>query len=148
MYPILFNYRHSLELALKGILLDAQRVLDDPTVIPKSHSLVDLWRKVRPLLEKIEPGGEAELTLVDRYIRRFNELDPQSFTHRYPVDNKEKPTVKKELPLMNLRQVEEVVGRLSGFLDAAAMQASVILDQKRETDDYAPPGIPTLNLEL
>jgi HEPN domain-containing protein len=84
VYPILFNYRQYIELALKGILRDARLLLDEPGGVPPTHNLLDLWREVRPLLLRVEPNAEADLKPTDEYFDRFARLDPTSFRFRYP----------------------------------------------------------------
>ena len=69
-YPILFNYRHSLELYLKAIM-PAQH----------NHRLDVLASHLRPLLTGQYPPDQIEI-LIQR-IEEFHQMDPSSTVFRY-----------------------------------------------------------------
>lgn len=71
-YPILFCYRHALELYLKAL-------------IPKGrhgHRLSDLAQSLKPHIEGRYPADQVAW-LLDR-ISEFDRLDPKSTVFRYP----------------------------------------------------------------
>jgi hypothetical protein len=88
VFPIIFNYRQYLELAIKYLV-----AIYGPTVGVKaiwdSHNLKDLWAA---LLEVLHGYGVGEVggvdTVVGELVSEFARVDPGSFAYRYPVDNK------------------------------------------------------------
>ncbi len=70
-YPILFCYRHGLEVSLKSLVPGA----------PRQHGLADLWAALQPRLVGHYPAGQLAW-LGDR-IAEFEQLDPRSTAFRY-----------------------------------------------------------------
>lgn len=71
-YPILFCYRHALELYLKALMPNKRH----------GHRLDDLARSLRPYIENRYPTDQVSW-LLDR-IAEFDRLDPKSTVFRYP----------------------------------------------------------------
>ncbi len=66
VYPIIFSYRHFIELTLKEVIRNATRLLDKPVAIPSTHNLSALWETAEPLLREIEPETAPFLTPLRR----------------------------------------------------------------------------------
>ncbi len=94
VYPVIFLYRHFMELELKYVLMTYGRHFDKEADW-KSHSLVDLWAKVRPIIETagggINDGGANDA--VEACVREMSTADPMSFSFRYPVEKGGRPMV-------------------------------------------------------
>lgn len=134
VFPVLANYRHYIELALKGIICDCRALLTEPEKVDYTHGIDALWQTTKDLLSHIEPNGnKQDIKNVGDCLKRFHDLDPTSQEARYPVDRNNNPTL-AGLSHVNLRQLRDVVERLSGFLDGVAMSVSVSLDHKGEMD--------------
>lgn len=82
IYPIMFLYRHYLELRLKETI-----VLGRPgqSGIPGHHDLLRLWEDARPVLGGLENRGFLTLDEADALVREFIEVDRQSQVFRYPM---------------------------------------------------------------
>lgn len=89
----------------------------------------------RPLLLRVEPGDKQDLKSVEQCILRFAEVDPTSEAFRYPVTREGGPSLPEDLFNINLRQVRDVVERMSGFFDAVATQLSAYLDYKWDAEE-------------
>lgn len=138
--PIMFLYRHYLELKLKELIIRLDRwhgVADDftrsrlrrtpvPFCVPK-HGLRKSWRKVRSLLEQMSDEflscGVLE-EFVTRYdeiearVREFDRLDSSSMMFRYPTST---GGVRYRVRLPDraaLNRVKTVVEGISSDLDA------------------------------
>lgn len=92
VYPIVFCYRHFLELTLKAMLEEYGSMGN----VPRNwshHRLEDLWRDYRTLLRNLgsdhpeEQGTDA----VEHCIAEFAKIDPFSETFRYPSSRKGQP---------------------------------------------------------
>jgi hypothetical protein len=111
--PIVYLYRHSVELYLKGIILQGDRILfgrADATSSGLTECNGGRWRfkkkprgknehRLVPLLEGVErilhslqwswPPDDlpdrAGLQAISRWIHEIDELDPGSVTFRYPI---------------------------------------------------------------
>lgn len=86
IFPIIFNYRQFLELSLKyQLATHGPKVGIGPNW--KSHKLEVLWSEFREMLEKFgTPDPDEVDPVVGKIILEFAKIDPDSFSHRYPVD--------------------------------------------------------------
>lgn len=134
VFPVLANYRQYIELSLKSIIRDARLLLEEPGEVPFTHSLESLWGTTTGLLSRIEPrADQRDIRNVGECLKRFHDLDPTSQETSYPIDRQGNSTL-AGLRNVNLRQVREVVERLSSFIDAVSMTLSVNLDHKAEME--------------
>lgn len=125
--PLIYLYRHYIELRLKSLLLDAGELLDDPQQVPPAHYLVTLWHRVRSLLLKVDRSSEGPwLERADAVIHQFDALDDGSFSFRYPVDKDNNASFDTPLRICPA-VVKRVVDELSIVLEGASAQV----------DDYA-----------
>ncbi|MCQ4190728.1 hypothetical protein [Methylocystis suflitae] len=124
VYPVIFLYRHFMELELKYVLVTYGRHFDEEADW-KSHSLTDLWAKVRPIIETAADGTDDGGTndAVEACIREMSAADPMSFSFRYPVEKGGKPMVLAfdTVDLGNLRRTMRKIANyftgLDGLLD-------------------------------
>ncbi|MCL1119092.1 hypothetical protein N7V09_18820 [Shewanella seohaensis] len=121
IFPIVFLYRHYVEIRLKSLLHDGNRLLDREHKQKSEHQLSKLWPKVRSILDELWPNEEGEdLKAMDSLIAQFEEVDPRSTTFRYPKDFDGNNSLKLDVPRVNLRNLAEVVGAMSIILEGAA----------------------------
>ena len=130
IYPMVFLYRHYLELRLKQVIILGQKLLDEPIIIQakilEKHWLEELWKPCREILEKLEETGcwpkepVDKLDSVGRLIKEFHAKDPDAINFRYPVTKKSKggqPTL-PHLNRMSVRNLYKVIQRLDSFFAA------------------------------
>jgi len=143
VFPIVFLYRHYLELRLKQVINDGQKLLDQPINIQETilerHDLIELWRPCRKILEKLGkmnfwPEDPAEkLDDVERLIKEFAGLDRESMSFRYPVTKKNKgslPTL-PNLDRIGIRNLHEVMQRLDSYFVAQVTGIDFYLQESK-----------------
>ncbi|RYD03839.1 hypothetical protein N752_17275 [Desulforamulus aquiferis] len=109
IYPIVFLYRQFIELKLKEIIKDGSQLIENPKEIPMHHSILNLWKDCRHILERVWPDGpKDDLEAVEKCICEFSEIDPRSMSFRYPVDTKGNPSLPSHLSHINIRNLGEV----------------------------------------
>jgi hypothetical protein len=135
IYPIIFLYRHHVELAMKMTIRYGTRLLDGvETAPPRSHGLKKLWRQCRVVIRRYareagEPPPRDEFSAVERCLDQIVAVDPESYTARYP----EEP-LPENLTNVGLRNLRDAVARVSAFFDAVTTQFSVDFDRKMEME--------------
>ncbi len=100
-YPVVFLYRHSLELYMKAVILTAAPMLKMRNSVEtnrdkllNTHSLDSLRRKIEQVFEAYEWdwdfGTPHFRTLEDfrNIISELHEVDKGSYVFRYPLDTK------------------------------------------------------------
>jgi len=134
VYPTVFLYRQYIELRLKELIRDGNRLLDSPEALPQHHRLDQLWEQCRRILEQVWPEEPAEdLDAVEECIHQFSQVDPTSTAFRYPTDRNGKRSL-PGLRHINLRNLSEVMARIGTLLDGASTGISVALDYKHDME--------------
>lgn len=103
IYPLFFNYRHSIESYLKAIFFNHGERTDDARsqYLRSGHKLKELWLKIKGTLQigKDHVGSSVDLDAVEYYINEIDQFDPYSMVMRYPIDKKLDSNKLKPLPL-------------------------------------------------
>jgi hypothetical protein len=115
VYPILFCYRHALELAMKWIVGQYGRYADVAAEDHLHHDLWKLWAVCKKVIVDVGSDGEnEELLAVEQVVKDFHDLDKGSFSFRYSRDRN---GMTIQLPnmtfdLSNIKNVMEAVNNL------------------------------------
>ncbi|WP_195972438.1 hypothetical protein [Clostridium thermobutyricum] len=92
LMPIMFNYRHYIELILKNICYCH---MDDGEynnfIRKKGHNLKQIWNRSKKFLVQILK--EEDLFDIETIINIFNLLDRDSLAFRYEFTKKSKPSI-------------------------------------------------------
>jgi hypothetical protein len=100
--PVLFLYRHSLELYLKALVYRAAvvSIAEEELLLAvprlwREHSLVRLLQMISPLLHSrhFHLWDEELEEKVGRVVRRLDGVDPGSYAFRYPVTSSGRPSL-------------------------------------------------------
>lgn len=119
--PIIYMYRHYIELRLKDIIRLGQYLVNQTQQIPAHHDLQNLWSMARKLIQQIEldNGEDRTLDVVECHIHEFAGIDRKSLTFRYPV-SKDGRTTEVPFDVINIANLKTVMEKLSSFLEAAS----------------------------
>ncbi|MBX9660626.1 MAG: hypothetical protein K2X00_18885 [Nitrospiraceae bacterium] len=134
VYPVLFLYRQYLELQIKDLILQGRRIKEISGDFPKHHHIGNLWEMCHKLLSEISPGESVvELREITRLIAEFSAVDPSSMAFRYPHDKDGNPSL-PGITHINLRNVRDVIGKISIILMGASAQLGEYLSFKHEME--------------
>jgi hypothetical protein len=138
IYPIVFLYRHYIELSLKDIIFLCRRLKQEGSGFPQHHNLGTLWDEAKQLLsDHYGSDTPEEMKNLDGCIDDFATHDPNSFAFRYPWDKKGNRTL-QDLRHINLRNLFETMERVGSFLDCMIIDLSERLQacNEMESDGY------------
>ncbi|MCY3731169.1 MAG: hypothetical protein OXF98_07485 [Rhodospirillaceae bacterium] len=127
VFPIIFNYRHFLEISLATY---GQAVGIAPNW--RSHDLATLWGSVLEMLDRygtVDPD-EAD-PVVGEIILEFAKIDPNSYAYRYPVDRQGRLLSVPQGDL-HLPTLADVMNGVSGYFDGC----DAYLNNLQSTGDY------------
>jgi hypothetical protein len=148
-YPVLFLYRHHIELMLKNLIFasDHEAVRSVTSASPlterehealqkgrPAHSLQRLWDQLRPKLEALGDGvvDRKQMAGVNAYIRQLNEIDPDSTGGRYAtgINDTRDRLLKGRTPgiEIDLQDFGLAMERLSKYLDGIDMYLGAIIE--------------------
>ena len=119
VYPIVFCYRHSLELTLKDIL---SKYGDYAGERPnwRAHKLSEMWLSVQRVFAHFGVDVDADsLRAVENCIKEMESVDVSATTFRYAVDTSGDPIELKLLGI-DLLQAHRVMKSLQTYLECAA----------------------------
>ena len=151
VYPVMFLYRHYLEIMLKQLLWEFRslhlylekypRSMEDNTGSEKDdpilkHDLMRIWKELRKLIEKAWRDEEdlSFLADVELRVREFHAIDQGSFAFRYPVNKANTPIFQfnQRITRVNVLQVKKVIDaittRFGGALDKLDDQRKTLRD--------------------
>ncbi len=140
--PIVFLYRHYIELCLKYITSEGKALLDEgeneKAQKKETHSLRKLWQECKTILDAIgiEHGMYAEKDIVesvDAIIIELADKDDRSDGFRYPFDLKSNVTL-HGLEVINVRNLKEIMARVALFFDTESIAISELLKNRRDYD--------------
>jgi hypothetical protein len=127
VYPIVFLYRHNVELQLKRLIpigaLLVNRAISkaDCKLLQKSHHLDELWALFEPILRTTVSGSfgikSSDIDGIGSYIRQLHEIDRGSYSARYALTPDGQPSIDNvRHPALNIGVIAECMERLTGYL--------------------------------
>jgi hypothetical protein len=139
-YPIVFLYRHALELNLKNIIYWAVRLCHLKNIeaidlrLYNRHELTELAQLSSDLLLKLFPAGPGIPKLTKRIIttaKEFDEIDPVSFSFRYPIDKEGNYSTKKHR-VVNILSIHKNMDCLLSDLETVNFGLDIETDKAQE----------------
>jgi len=141
VYPIVYLYRHHIELTLKSII-NVACFLIDYTLTEKDldtlrhHDLAKLWTLARPLLNPTcELGGSPalpsdDLEGIDSYILQLHKHDPDGQRFRYATRKAKRLPSLPQLNHINIRDFGIALEKLADYLDGLDMWFGDLVEAK------------------
>ncbi|KAA6333218.1 hypothetical protein EZS27_018345 [termite gut metagenome] len=97
IYPILYNFRHYLELIIKDSLRKFKIANAEISInqlgYKKEHNLLSLWNELKPYIN--DPNSD-DCIAFEKLINEIHNIDPDSFNFRYSYKGKKKSDDKCE----------------------------------------------------
>lgn len=139
IYPLIFLYRHSVELWLKNILLGCSRLLGQRANVQTIHHLNDLWNEISQRISEIEKENLAILTSEEREfldrvhlkLRSIQDFDKNSTVCRYPVDKKEEIHL-SDVQRLHVGEISDYFRKMLDDLEGFAAWIDSLVDAKHE----------------
>ncbi len=142
--PILFLYRHYLELLMKDLVIEGKRVLGQPDAsIPIGHKISWLWDELKPILLQIhirpDLVNKEELEAVEACIKEFAQVDNHSMSFRYPFNKDgtsflDENSLLASLHYIDLSHLAENMEKIDGFLKTYDMLIITYENRKKHAE--------------
>jgi hypothetical protein len=133
VFPIVFLYRHYLELRLKQLMPVSARLLSLDPNFRQKHGLVEVWRHLRPRIEKVWANSKEKNDAIEEKLIELEKWDPKSDAFRYPVDTAGERNL-QGLQYVNVRHLRDVVAGVAAVLDGIAIGMDEMADLKAEME--------------
>jgi len=136
VFPIVFLYRHYIELRLKEIINNGYLLLniknDNQIHYMKEHNIDKLWNETKNIIRKaLQDQAKHYVEALNKLIKEYSKIDPGSYCFRYPIDTKGVP-LKFDISHINLRNLSEVIEGMANLLDEVSIGISENLGFKSE----------------
>jgi hypothetical protein len=142
IFPIVYLYRHHIELVLKRLLVVASSVVDRQLTNAElwhlsKHRLDLLWDDLKPTLSasyrkaNLAPPAKENMAGVDSYIRQLSSVDRESQSFRYSISSKGDSAL-AGLTHINIRTLAEKMERLCDFFASVEGDLELHLDFEAE----------------
>jgi hypothetical protein len=135
VFPILFAYRHWLELQLKSLITLGQHWRGENIEPTHGHKLASLWPQARAAIEAAFPDDPADLDTVGSIVGELVGVDPDSMSFRYARDRKGQVNLPAGLERVNVGHIATVMLQVGILLDGAADGMAEML---AAADDFGP----------
>ncbi len=134
LYPMLFLYRHYVELRCKWIIIYGSEYLGEPKLPETIHPFHELWTEARGVICRVwdQPGTSESLVQLDEVIAELSFIDPRSTSTRYPVEKDMKTRSIASLKWLNPGVIKSVMVEVASDLDAACTGIKCYLSDRCE----------------
>jgi hypothetical protein len=132
VFPLVYLWRHAIELQLKKVIVNGARLRDLELKTPKTHDLVRLWELARPELLALGGAEPPEAAVVELLLQELQQLDPEATGFRYPEDRDGRPNLASPPALLDLDNVHDVLTDVHTFLECANAEIDHRLEWTQE----------------
>jgi len=95
VFPMIFTYRHYIELSIKDVLAEGKFLDSTFPEFPPHHKLRELWTMAKGTIKQIGPDvSDVDLDAMTALVDELDRLDRESFAFRYPITKKGQPLAK------------------------------------------------------
>ncbi len=124
-YPVVFLFRHALELYLKHIIYMVARLAafrgmqDIDFSLHNCHYIDKLSHKAHRLMILAFPNDASLRETMDRIVEfseQFAKIDPNSYSYRYPIDTKGQPSTPPNQNA-NIHSIAYYMSEILDYLD-------------------------------
>jgi hypothetical protein len=143
LYPIVFLYRHYVELRLKNLIALGQQLAQQDVEVPETHDLRRLWVIAKPHLEReLDPAdanSSREIAQIQRVIEDLAALDPRGTAFRYATNTHGGRPLPDDASRLNLQQFATTMTKLARALDEADNWMHICLERLHDMIEYYDP---------
>lgn len=129
IYPLVYTYRHYLELKLKEIIVEGHDILSQTKDFQKeNHNLIKLWLELQRTMKLVyKEEYQAPPPTIEKKIKELHDTDINSDGFRYPINQKGKQNL-ENLKIINFRNFKDEVFEVKRYLETIADSFYAIKD--------------------
>lgn len=134
IYPLVFAYRHGIELSLKDLAVQLPLVWDEESEVSLTHVLSDNWEKIKTYLRREQEFDPENMLInqVDTILKDFLEIDQTGQVFRYPTDRSGLNHLDGQVSAINVIVFQQAMGTVSETFEFWMYGVRVLLQNKME----------------
>ena len=126
IYPILYNFRHYLEIIMKDSIrnfkIAHKEITSQQIGYEGDHSLLKTWNKLKHYISFSENAVTEDFKSFEKLINEINRIDDQSFSFRYSYKAAKKiekicEPIFKDMIDVDLENLEKVMKKMHRFIE-------------------------------
>lgn len=129
IYPLVYCFRHAVELSLKHLCTVVPRAFSDRPIVSSTHKLLDNWRTLKGYLKRESAFDADAIGIVDKVIDDLVEMDPNGEAFRFP-EARNGVRFLEDTSLINVRVLAEHLASVEETFDAWCMIADNMLESE------------------
>jgi hypothetical protein len=135
VFPLVFLWRHHIELALKNVIMLGRCLAGEDSRNPSGHNLAVLWREASGHIHGLDDEEPPEFTHVDAIIQQIQRVDERADGFRYPTQiGSSKQNLQAVPELVNLSVLHDAMCAVANFLACATTEMEQRLDYRAEME--------------
>lgn len=135
VYPLTFLCRHFIELRLKELISGINYSTKQEYSFPDGHNLEVLWNTYNSVIANAGESFVPEKSVLrnmQRLIKEFNVMDPNSMCFRYPVDKGKERSPSLSVTNIDLDTFRQTMGKIFNFFDTQSDAVFHLIDLAEE----------------
>jgi len=137
IYPAIFLIRHGMELYLKGLLECIPPLFGDEPHRPQGHFVGELWRELKPFLERRRVQfneGHDLVDFMDQAVASIESIDQNAQVFRYPNPQGKGTNLLGRYTHINFGRVKEFVNKVFLTFETWLYTCDQILEESRKAE--------------
>lgn len=131
IYPYCYIIRHYIEIRLKEVVFEGNKIIGKELPLKLNHDLSKLWKESQEVLENVwKESFEKAPDNISQFITEFHSIDVKSDSFRYPIDKEGKINLGK-IKGINFKQLSEIVNEVKYYLDGITDGLAVLKDESK-----------------
>lgn len=136
VYPMMFNYRHGLEVAMKEIISEYGRHANVYLSDDKDHNLLELWKAYEQLSGALNPhAGDRSDKAISLLVQDFHSLDKGAVAFRYST-NKDGAEFKFASGVVTIARLRDVMDGCEHYFEASDDYYHAMVQNGPSLSDY------------
>ncbi|EJN16290.1 hypothetical protein PMI42_00125 [Bradyrhizobium sp. YR681] len=136
VYPMMFNYRHGLEVAMKEIIVEYGHHVSVYLSDDRDHNLLDLWQVYQELNNALNPqAGDIADKTIGLIVQDFHGLDKSAVAFRYST-NKDGAKFKLANGVVTVERLKDVMEGCEHYFEASDDFYHALVQNGPSLSDY------------
>lgn len=137
VYPIVYNYRHAIELYLKALWVKVHFLCGNPRKPIFTHSVVALWAPMRLVMDADRNfrGAWSCFDEIEYWLKQVDEFDPVGETFRFP-ETKKGECLLENTSVINIAVLYDGFSIICDIIDGLLTYTEELWDAHHELQAY------------
>lgn len=135
IYPYCFIVRHYIEIRLKEIVFEGNKIVAEELTFKPTHNLSQLWNQSQEVLKNVwKQDFRKAPNNISKFINEFHSIDFKSDAFRYPIGTNGNKNL-NNIKVINFREISKIVNEVKNYLDGITDGLSVLKEKSNTNSE-------------